>query len=149
MNVGTPPTTSAAPGPGDLLLSALQERRPLVLVLGQDAWAESENGHSVLAKALDRLGRHGQLERGWSALLGADPVPDEFDDWLAERFARRVHPHALEVVSELPWSAVFTSSFDPTLKELLRGPSREPAVVLTAQETPLAVRSRARPPLYY
>ena len=149
MNVGTPPTTNAAPGPGDLLLSALQERRPLVLVLGQDAWAESENGHSVLAKALDRLGRHGQLERGWSALLGADAVTDEFDDWLAERFARRVHPPALEVVSELPWSAVFTSSFDPTLKELLRGPSREPAVVLTAQETPLAVRSRARPPLYY
>ena len=149
VNLEAPPTTNAPPGPGDLLLSALQERRPLVLVLGQDAWAESDNGHTVLAKALDRLGRHGQLQRGWSALLGADPVPDEFDDWLAERFVRRVHPQALEVVSELPWSAVFTSSFDPTLKELLRSPGREPEVVLTAQETPLAVRSRARPPLYY
>ena len=149
MNVDARATTNVRPAPGDLLLSAVQERRPLVLVLGQDAWAESEDGHSVLARALDRLGRHGQLQRGWSALLGPDVVPDEFDDWLAERFARRVHPQALEVVSELPWSAVFTSSFDPTLKELLRGPAREPAVVLTAQETPLAVRSRARPPLYY
>ena len=149
MNVEAPPTTNAPPGPGDLLLSALQERRPLVLVLGQDAWAESYNGHTVLAKALDRLGRHTQLQRGWSALLGTDPVPDEFDDWLAERFARRVHPQSLDVVSELPWSAVFTSSFDPTLKELLRSPGREPEVVLTAQETPVAVRSRARPPLYY
>ena len=148
-NVAAPPTTNSYPRPGDLLLSALQERRPLVLVLGQDAWTESENGHSVLAKALDRLGRPIELEHGWSALLGADPVPDEFGDWLAERFARRVHPQALEVVSELPWSAVFTSSFDPTLKELLRSPAREPAVVLTAQETPIAVRSTARPPLYY
>ena len=149
MNVEAPPTTNALPGPGDLLLSALQERRPLVLVLGQDAWTESDNGHTVLAKSLDRLGRHAQIQRGWSALLGADPVPDEFDDWLAERFARRVHPPELEVVSELPWSAVFTSSFDPTLKELLRSPGREPEEVLTVQETPRAVRSRARPPLYY
>ena len=148
MNVEMP-TTSAPLGPGDLLLSAVQERRPLVLVLGQDAWAESENGHTLLAKALDRLGRPGKVQRGWSALLGADPVPDEFDDWLAERFARRVHPHALEVISELPWSAVFTSSFDPTLRKLLSGPGREPAVILTAQETPRTVRSRARPPLYY
>ena len=149
MNWEAPPTTNASLGAGDLLLSALQERRPLVLVLGQDAWAESENGHSVLAKALDRLGRHDQLRRGWAALLGAEAAPDEFDDWLAERFARRVHPQALEVLSELPWSAVFTSSVDPTLKELLRSPAREPEVVLTVQETPRAVRSTARPPLYY
>ena len=149
MNVEAPPTTNASLGAGDLLLAALQERRPLVLVLGQDAWAESENGHSVLAKALDRLGRHDQLRRGWSALLGAEATPDEFDDWLAERFARRVHPQALEILSELPWSAVFTSSVDPTLKELLRSPAREPEVVLTVQETPRAVRSTARPPLYY
>ena len=143
------PTTNASPVAGELLLSALQERRPLVLVLGQGAWAESDNGHTVLAKALDRLGRHAQVQRGWPALLSADPVPDEFGDWLAERFARRVHPPALEAVSELPWSAVFTSSFDPTLKELLRSPGREPEEILTVQETPLAVRSRARPPLYY
>lgn len=149
MNVEAPPTTNAPPSVGDLLLSALQERRPLVLVLGQDPWTESANGHTVLAKALDRLGRHAQVQRGWPALLGADPLPDEFDDWLAERFARRVHPPALEVVSELPWSAVFTSSFDPTLKELLRSPGREPEEVLTVQETPLAIRSRARPPLYF
>ena len=96
-----------------------------------------------------RLGRDAQVQSGWSALLSSDPLPDEFDDWLAERFARRVHPPALEVVSELPWSAVFTSSFDPTLKELLRSPGREPEEVLTVQETPLAVRSRARPPLYF
>ena len=82
-------------------------------------------------------------------MLGTEPVPEEFDDWLAERFARRVHPPALEVVSELPWSAVFTSSFDPTLKKLLRSPGREPEEVLTVQESPLTVRSRARPPLYY
>ena len=76
--------------------------RKLTLVLGQDIGTESENGHTVLAKALDRLGRHAQFPRGWSALLGADPLPDEFDDWLAERFGRRVHPQALDVIANCP-----------------------------------------------
>ena len=135
--------------PSDLLISAIEEQRPIVLILGQDAWADSKNGDTLLAKALKRLGRDGQAQRGWSALLGTAPVSHEFYDWLAERFKRRVHPPSLEVLSELPWSAVFTSALDPTLRGLLEGQGREPGVVLTAKETPPAVRSRARPPLYY
>ena len=135
--------------PSGLLISAIEEQRPIVLILGQDAWSESENGDTLLAKALKRLGRDGHAQRGWSALLGTDPVPHEFYDWLAERFKRRVHPPSLEILSELPWSAVFTSALDPTLRELLEGQGREAGVVLTANETPPAVRSRARPPLYY
>ena len=147
--IATPLHANAPPTPGELLVSAIEEQRPLVLILGQDASGESQNDNSVLASALDRLGRNGRLRSGWSALLGAEAVPGEFYDWLAERFARRVHPRALEVLSELPWSAVFTSSLDPTLMDLFRGPAREPAVVLTGEEIPPAVRSKARPPLYY
>ena len=149
MNVQEYRHTNGSLSTSDLLISAVEEQRPLVLVLGQDAWSESENENTVLAKALDRLGRHDGLQRGWSALLGTEPVPDEFYDWLAERLTRRVHSQAHEAVAGLPWSAVFTSSFDPTLRDLLQGPAREPVVILTEQETPPAARSRARPPLYF
>ena len=135
--------------PSDLLISAIEEQRPIVLILGQDAWVDSANGDTLLSKALSRLGRDGHAQRGWPALLRTPPLPHEFYDWLAERFKRRVQPPSLEVLSELPWSAVFTSALDPTLRGLLEGQGREPGVVLTADETPPAVRSRARPPLYY
>lgn len=140
--------TNNGVSPADLLVSAIEERRPIVLILGQDAWAESNDGDTVLAKAFDRLGHNGSSRSGWSALLGARAVPGEFYDWLAERFTRRVHPRSIEVLTELPWSAVFTSSLDPTLKGLLEG-GREPAMILTANEAPPAARSKARPPLYH
>ena len=133
----------------DILVAATEEQRPLVLLLGQHAWAGSESEDTVLLKALERLGRSGDLRRGWSTLLGNDPLPPTFYEWLAERFERRVHPAWLTVLGDLPWSAVFTSSLDHTLKKVVDGPGRESEVVLTARETPLAVRSKARPPLYY
>ena len=140
--------TNNGTSPADLLVSAIKERRPIVLILGQDAWAESNGGDTVLVKAFDRLGLNGSSRSGWSALLGARAVPGEFYDWLAGRFARRVHPPSIDVLTRLPWSAVFTSSLDPTLKGLLEG-GREPAMILTANEAPPAARSRARPPLYH
>ena len=143
------PHTENGVSPADLLVSAIEEQRPIVLILGQDAWSESNNGDAVLVKALGRLGRDLNLQNGWSTLLGAERVPDEFYDWLAERFRRRVHPPSLEVLTQLPWSAVFTSSLDPTLQGLLEGRGRQPEVILTANETPPAARSRARPPLYH
>ena len=133
----------------DLLVAATEEQRPIVLLLGQHAWAGSENEDAVLLKALERLGQSGEIRRGWSALLGNDPLPPELYEWLAERFGRRVHPAWLTVLGDLPWSAVFTSSLDPTLKKIVDGQGRESEVVLTAHETPPAVRSKARPPLYY
>ena len=143
------PHTENGVSSADLLVTAIEDQRPIVLILGQDAWSESNNGDTVLVKALVRLGCDRNSQRGWSTLLGAEKVPDEFYDWLAERFARRVHPSSLEVLTQLPWSAVFTSSLDPTLKELLEGRGRQPEVILTANETPPVARSRARPPLYH
>ena len=133
----------------DLLVAAVEKQRPIVLVLGQDAWTEHGQEDAVLAKALEKLGRSGEARRGWPGVLGTTPMPPWFYDWLAERFERRVHPAWLTLLGELPWSAVFTSALDPTLKALLEGQGREPEVVLTGSETPRAVRSRARPSLYY
>ena len=133
----------------DLLVSAIEEQRPIVLILGQDAWADSDRGDALLADALARLGRSNEIQGAWSSLLGGSPVPSEFYEWLAERFERRVHPPSIEVLGQLPWSAVFTSALDPKLEYLLTGRGREAQVVLTADENPRVIRSRARPPLYY
>ena len=134
----------------DLLIDALDEKRPLVLILGQDAWRESgSDDDSVLARALDHLKREdGAIEGGWRQLLGAEPLPQGFYDWLADRFASHVAPDWLFALGEIPWSAVFTSSLDPTAANLFSKRQR-PETVLTNAETPPAVRSRVRPPLYY
>ena len=135
--------------PSEILTSAIAESRPIVLVLGQDAWADTNSGDPTLAQALERLRRETDGNRGWSGLLAAQNVPEGFYDWLAERFRQRVHPPSLEALSELPWSAIFTTSLDPTLPSLLTSRGRQPSVMLTSSESPQVVRSRARPPLYY
>ena len=133
----------------DLLVAAVEQQRPIVLILGQDAWTEPAIDDPVLVKALERVGRHSAVGHGWSSLLGTETLPSSFYEWLSERFERRVHPPWLSVLGELPVSAAFTSTLDPMLGALLEGRGREPQVVLTASETPPAVRSSARPPIYY
>ncbi|MDE0083880.1 MAG: hypothetical protein OXT72_14660 [Gammaproteobacteria bacterium] len=133
----------------DLLVSAIDEKRPIVLMLGQNTWADSQTDDPILVNALDRLGRRSDVSNGWASLLGTVPLPASFYEWLAERFERRVHPPWVSILRELPWSAIYTTALDPTLKSLLTGSGREPEIILTANETPRAIRSRARPPLYY
>ena len=58
-------------------------------------------------------------------------------------------PASLTMTGELPWSAVFTSSIDPTLPRLFEGGGRSPEVVLTGTEIPRVARSKARPPITY
>ena len=133
----------------DLLSTAVEEQRPLILLVGQHAWGNVDEDDSVLARALSRVGQADINVRGWRSILDGQPLSAEFYDWLAERFERRVHPGSMEILSEIPWSAVFTSSLDPTLNRLLSENGREPETILTNSEVPRAVRSRARPPLYY
>jgi hypothetical protein len=133
----------------DLLLSAVDEQRPIVLLLGQNAWFDGSTSDPVLTRTLDHLGRPQDVPKGWYALLGGTPLSEPLYDWISERFERRVTPPWLEVLNQVPWSAIFTSALDPTLPRLFSGPGRSPDVILTAREVPGAVRSRARPPLYY
>ncbi len=133
----------------EILLSTIREKRPLVLLLGQDAWRDSERDDPILVSALEKLGREGAARRGWAETLTSQSVPAGYYSWLAERFERRVHPPFVEILSELPLSAVFTSSVDPTLTKLFSQNGRQAEPILTAQEHPRVERSRARPPLYY
>ena len=136
-------------GVREILLSTIEEKRPLVLLLGEDAWSESPRGDVLLTSSLKRLDRVGKQNTGWSGMLTVDPLPAGHYSWLAERFERRIHPVFVEMLRELPWSAVFTSSIDPTLARLFSYQGREPEPVLTEGERPRAARSTARPPFYY
>lgn len=118
----------------------------MILLLGHAAWCDSEREDPVLADALAKLGRTGDPRSDWAGIL---PMTEDRYQWLAERFERRIHPPSVEILSELPWSAVFTSSVDPTLTKVFSGPGRQPEPILTAGEYPRAARSTARPPFYY
>ena len=133
----------------ELLLSTIEEKRPLVLLLGQDAWRDAKREDAILTAALEKLGRDRDAKRGWSATLSRKHVPPGYYGWLSERFERRVHPPFVEALSELPLSAVFTSSIDQTLVKLFSRHGRQAEPILTNREHPTAARSRARPPLYY
>lgn len=128
---------------------AVQDQKPLVLVLGQHAWADTGGTDTVLDIALNRLHKDPDEFAGWNSLLEGSELTSNTFDWLAERFERRVHPTSLEILADIPWSAIFTSSIDPTLTRLFSREGREPEPVVTNDEFPRAVRSRARPPLYY
>lgn len=133
----------------DILLSTINEGRPLVLVLGHDAWRESVVGDPVLSLALDHLKSPESSSSGWYAIFSEKALPHTFYDWLSERFERRVHPNWFATLADVPWSAIFTSTLDPTFRKALHRQGREPEPILTSTEKPRAVRSQARPPLYY
>ena len=135
--------------PQEILLNTIQDKRPLVLLLGEDAWNEQHNADPVLTSALSQLNRRVSVEAGWAALFEGEPLSNEQYSWLTERFNRRVAPPFIDILKELPWSAVFTSSIDPTLAKLFSHRGREVEPVLTATEYPRVSRSTVRPPLYY
>ena len=132
----------------EFLVSAVRDARPIILLLGQEAYSQPEAEDQVLEAALNRLDSSRSVDRGWPALLAENAVPPGFYDWLAERFRRRVLPPWLSAIAHVPWSAVFASTVDPTLTALVQGQGREPELVLAANETPRAVRSMSRPPVY-
>lgn len=134
---------------GDVLVNALSDQSPIVLFLGQDAWRDGTGPDPVLNAALKHLGGADAGQASWRDLLGSMPLPDSFFQWLAERYSRAVPPTWVESVVTLPWSAIFTSSFDSTLGRIFKSSSRQPQTILTADEAPSASRSLSRTPIYY
>lgn len=129
------------------LIAAIDDNRPLVLLLGQSNCPDDED--AVLRMALERLGKDTDTGRGWAQLRPTAAVTTDFYEWLAERFKRRVSSPSLTTVASLPWNAVFTSSLDPSIAALFADGRREPETILTAVENPRTVRSRVRPPIYH
>lgn len=133
----------------DILSATILDQKPLVLLLGQHAWTDAAGRDTVLDIALNHLDKGLDARSGWNSLLDGSELTENTFEWLAERFQRRVHPTSLEILADIPWSAIFTSSLDPTLNQLFSRSGREPEPVLVNDHFPKVVRSRARPPLYY
>jgi len=138
-----------SPTAGDALVRALSESDPLVLLLGQDALKDGASASAALHVVLNHLGVSATEAASWRDVQSAMPLPDSFFQWLADRYARAVPAKWASNVVDMPWSAVFTSSFDQTLSSLFRSASRQPQVVLTSDESPPAARSLSRTPIYY
>lgn len=101
----------------------------------------------VLPLAAARLER--PTRGGWRDLLSRDPVPENFLLWIEERFARRAPSVELVSIADAPLSAVFTSSIDPGLSNLLTSGGREPEPVMIGNPLPPINRSKRRPPVFY
>lgn len=137
------------PSASDVLIKALQDQDPIVLFLGQDAWNDGRDGDPVLSAAMKHLSAVGSTTATWADLVSAMPLPEGFFRWLAERYSRTVPATWLSSLVDLPWSAVFTSSFDSTLGIQFQTPLRQPQTILTADEAPTAARSLSRTPIYH
>src|SRR5687767_9216687 len=99
--------------PEDALLDCIRRGLPLVLLLGQTVRHDFRDNDPVLEVGLKKLGREGQGAKGWTALIDSGGLPDNFHEWIAERFQRLPPPTWFELAAQLPWSAIFTSSIDP------------------------------------
>ena len=135
----------------DGLCLALSEKRPLVLLLGQDSWRSGTREDPVIEQALQRAGREPTrpLSDGFPAVLGRDSLSEDFYDWLAETYLRQPEPEWMEAISWLPLNAVFTSSVDPAIARAFRTHGRDVEPILSKFDDPLAPRSRRNLHLTY
>jgi hypothetical protein len=132
----------------DVLQTAIEQKRPCVLFLGQHMPVDSNEDQSVLRRLLSRKARPSSAVAGWSDALSSNLTEEDYE-WLTERFERTVLPESAQEVFNLPWSAVFTSSIDPRLVRRLETRGRQPEAIVSAEHYPRVPRSTARPPTYY
>jgi len=126
---------------------AITERRPLVLLLGQDAWRSGSRPDPILEAAFKRLQR--SASGSFPQLLQAEPLPDDFFQWMAESYTRQPEAPWLEPIGRLPLNAAFTSSVDPALARAFRVNGRDVEPVLSSQDNPSAPRNRRNLHLTY
>ena len=58
----------------DLFSTAVEEQRPLILLVGQHAWGNADEDDSVLTRALSRVGQGDVNVRGWRSILDGQPL---------------------------------------------------------------------------
>ncbi|TLU85753.1 MAG: hypothetical protein FDX30_04530 [Chlorobium sp.] len=135
----------------DSLCAVITERRPLVLLLGQDAWSDKNYTDPILVSALKRSDRYEPniVANGFTSLLKTSLLNENFYDWLAEMYDRRPESEWMEIVSALPLNAVFTTSIDPSLPRAFRRYGRNVEIVLSKDDNPSAPRDRQNLHLTY
>ncbi|WP_158700525.1 hypothetical protein [Cronobacter dublinensis] len=124
---------------------ALLANVPIIGILGQSiGYSKSED--VVLRAAFEYTKREGNT---WRQLLKKDPLDDGFYQWTAERFGRKNPTEELIQVCNIPFSAIFTSSIDPSLINLLSTNGRQAEPILLGNPTPTILRSIKRLPIFY
>ncbi|QAT84799.1 hypothetical protein EJ065_3235 [Corallococcus coralloides] len=131
-----------------LLLSALNDERPVVLFLGQ-GWSTEQNTDPTLAVFTEYVGAPSQNIHSWRQLIESQSISPANMEWLSERFSRQVPSEAALSVLDLPWSAVFTTSIDPNLARRFETRGRQPESVLSIGQFARVPRSRSRPPIHF
>lgn len=129
-----------------VLSGAITLQVPVIAILGQLSGWSFEHPDPVLTSSLTSMRRTGI---DWKSLLSRDQLPPNFYEWMAERFTRRAPSSELQAIADTPLSAIFTSSIDPGLINLITTNGREPTPVLVGDPAPPIVRSRRRPPVFY
>lgn len=131
------------------LMQALSDRRPVVLFLGQDAWSSTQQPDPILSALLTRIERAGDINLGWPAVFKNSSITADDMNWITERFQRNVQPEGMQDILNIAWSAIFTTSIDPTLARRIETHGRQPEAVLAKDHFARVPRSRSRPPVYY
>ena len=130
--------------PLKLLAGALRDKRPLVLFAGQTF----DPAHSLILEALLRRPASQAPGSGWTTVLASGLSSSDLA-WLSERFERTVPADAVLPIFNLAWSAVFTSSIDPSFARRFETRGRQPEAVLSRGTYARVPRSRSRPPIHY
>ena len=131
--------------------AAINEGRPLVVIMGQDAWRIGAQSDPAITAALKRSERFNDSEtiRGLTSLLTTSPLPDDFYQWFAEFYQHQVEPEWFEPIARLPLNAFFTTSVDPAILRALRVGGRDVEIVLSKSDNPTAPRHRRNLHLSY
>lgn len=135
----------------DRFADAINESRPLVVLLGQDAWRSGHRPDPILVAALKRCGRHTDEAAlaGLPSLLTSDPLDNDFYQWLADAYLHQAEAEWFEPISRLPLNAIFTTSVDPAISRALRANGRDVEAVLSTLDNPTAPRQRRNLHLTY
>lgn len=128
------------------LQDAIATDRPVVAILGQSLNDEDEDGDRICAEALKRSGIEGS---SWNDVFSAKTLNAEFYAWLNERFERRAPSDELVSIADAHFSAVFTSAFNPTLKNLFGTDGRRPEPILVGDPPPPVSRSKLKPRIFH
>ena len=130
----------------NVLEDAIAQDRPIVAILGQSSGFRGRVQDTVLPAALERLQIDGQA---WTDIFSVGPLDREFYRWLNERFERRTPQRDLLSIADAHFSAIYTSSLDPVLRQLFETEGRQPETVLVGDPPPPISRSKLKPKLYY
>jgi hypothetical protein len=130
----------------EILQDAIASDVPIVAILGQSTGVKLDENDRICAAALERLKINGS---NWNDVFSLGPINTELYDWLNERFERNTPSSEMIAIADTHFSAVFTSSIDPVLKNLFGTDGRQPEAIFSGDPPKPISRSKLRPRIHY